>query len=101
MGEQILNLGLGKRSIFRKGGEPWRVKAGAVGCVSPSHSVFLPFIPSHTRLYWPSSWKSKEGKDGARPGSRDGVLGLAVRKGPVQPALYLEATHPVGTGQLL
>lgn len=28
------------------------------------------------------------------------LLGLAVRKGPVQPALYLEATHPVGTGQL-
>lgn len=35
-------------------------------------------------LYWPSSWKSKEGKGGARPGSRDGV----VRFGKQEVALF-------------
>lgn len=67
--------------LQEEGGEPWRVKAGDVGCVSPSHSVFLPFIPSHTRLYWTPSWKSKEGKDGARPGSRDGVVRFGSQEG--------------------
>lgn len=33
------------------------------------------------RLYWPSSWKSKEGKGGARPGSRDGVVRFGNQEG--------------------
>lgn len=62
-----------------------------------SLSSYLLSLAIHC-LYWPSSWRSKEGKGGARPGSRDRAVG--VRKEPVQPALYLEATHPAGTGQL-
>lgn len=99
MRDQILNLGLGE-SIFRKG------MVGQVGGQMQEMWAVLP-LPSLSSyplslaihcLYWPSSWRSKEGKGGARPGSRDHVVG--VRKESVQPALYLEATHPAGTGQL-
>lgn len=54
-------------------GGPWGrglgggAKAGDVGCASPSLSGLLSIV-IHS-LYWPSSWRSKEGKGGARPGS--------------------------------
>jgi hypothetical protein len=56
-------------------------KAGDVGCASlPSLSSHPLSLAIHS-LYWSSSWRSKEGKGGARPGSRNCVVGFGNEEG--------------------